>query len=104
MTSVGTLPSGLSARYPGEPMSLFLKDIGRPSKATPISCSAMCTAIELEPGAKYRVSMLQAYLALYSVFPSLRAKRSNPVVGKADMDCNDGGAYERLIRQPDIIF
>src|SRR6267142_7009492 len=68
MTSVGTLPSGLSARYPGERMSLFLKDIGRPSKATPISCSAMCTAIELDPGAKYRVSMLQ-YLGYEGALP-----------------------------------
>jgi hypothetical protein len=32
-------------------------DIGLPSKGTPISCSAMCTANELEPGAKYKVSM-----------------------------------------------
>src|SRR3979411_2813086 len=35
----------------------------RPLKATPISCSAICTAIELEPGAKYRVSMSEAWLA-----------------------------------------
>src|SRR5216684_3345037 len=57
MTSVGTLPSGLSARYSGERKSSFLNDMGLPSKATPTSCSAMCTAIELEPGAKYKVSM-----------------------------------------------
>jgi len=30
----------------------FLNDIGLPSKGTPISCSAMCTANELVPGAK----------------------------------------------------
>src|ERR1700732_1753367 len=68
MMSVGTLPSGVSARYSGERMSSFLNDIGLPSKATPISCSAMCTAIELEPGAKYKVSMLQ-YLGCEGALP-----------------------------------
>jgi hypothetical protein len=29
-----------------------------PAVHTPISCSAMCTANELEPGAKYKVSMV----------------------------------------------
>ncbi|HEY0568687.1 MAG TPA: hypothetical protein VGD13_11300 [Xanthobacteraceae bacterium] len=52
IASVGTLPSGLSTRKPGERMSLFLNDIGLPSNGMPISCSAMCTANELEPGAK----------------------------------------------------
>jgi len=33
-------------------ISFCLNDIGLPSKATPISCRAMCTAKELAPGAK----------------------------------------------------
>ena len=33
-------------------MSLVAKDIGRASKGAPVSCNAICTAIELEPGAK----------------------------------------------------
>ncbi len=36
------------------------KDSGRASKGTPISCSAKWTAIELAPGVKYRVSILQS--------------------------------------------
>jgi hypothetical protein len=33
-------------------MSLFLNDIGLASNGAPISCNAICTANELEPGAK----------------------------------------------------
>jgi hypothetical protein len=35
-----------------ERMSFCLNDIGFPSNGAPTSCSAMCTAMELEPGAK----------------------------------------------------
>jgi hypothetical protein len=50
--SVGTLPSGLSLRNSAACMSSFRNDIGFASKAMPTSCSAMCAAMELEPGAK----------------------------------------------------
>src|SRR5260221_7879455 len=74
--------------------SFFLNDIGLPSKATPISCSAMCTAIELAPGAKYRVSMRSSLHVIAS-----EAKQSiSP--RKERMDCfvanaprNDDSAY-----------
>src|SRR5262249_13543392 len=58
ISSVGTWPTGLSLRKSCDCMSLALNDIGFASKGTPISCSAICTAIELEPGAKYSVSMV----------------------------------------------
>jgi hypothetical protein len=50
-TRVGTLPAGLAVRKSGLRISC-LNDSGRGSKGTPISCRAMWTAIELEPGAK----------------------------------------------------
>ena len=52
ISKVGTLPLGLIARNSGFCMSLVANDIGRASKGAPVSCRAMCTAIELEPGAK----------------------------------------------------
>src|SRR5215470_15720620 len=55
--SVGTLPSGLTARNSKERVSLRVKDRGLASNSAPISCNAMCTAIELEPGAKKSVSI-----------------------------------------------
>src|ERR1700694_6136702 len=87
MTNVGTLPSGLSARKPGERRSSFLNDIGLPSNGTPISCSAICTANELEPGAKYSVNMSQFQPTAEPVVSSLRAKRSNPQGHATRLDC-----------------
>src|SRR6202790_1366066 len=55
--NVGTLPSGFSARYSGERSSFLLNDLRFASKGPPISCSVICTANQLDPGAKYRVSM-----------------------------------------------
>jgi hypothetical protein len=57
ITSVGTLPSGLSARYSGVRFSFLVNEMRRLSNGIPISCSAMCVAIELAPGVKYSVSM-----------------------------------------------
>ena len=57
ISSVGTLPSGLIARYAGSRFCFLWNDSGRLSNGAPISCSAICGAIELEPGAKYSVSM-----------------------------------------------
>jgi hypothetical protein len=64
----------------------------------------MCTAIELEPGAKYRVGMTIPQ-------PSLRAKRSNPILlvmaglvpaihvlasQKKDVDARDKPGHDEL--------
>src|SRR5689334_9127250 len=58
ISSVGTLPSGLMARNSGVRCSRLPSETGRASNGAPISCSAMWAAIELAPGAKYRVSMM----------------------------------------------
>src|SRR5437868_10006379 len=57
ISKVGTLASGLTARYSGLCCSPSASDTNRRSKSAPISCNAMCTAIELDPGEKYSVSM-----------------------------------------------
>src|SRR5580692_1188008 len=57
ISSVGTLPSGLTARKSAERVSLLWNDTGTASNGAPISLSAICGAIELAPGAKYSVSM-----------------------------------------------
>src|SRR3954464_8786061 len=63
ISSVGTLPSGLIARYAGSRFCFLRNDSGRLSNGAPTSCSAMCGAIELEPGAKYSVSMVSSLSA-----------------------------------------
>src|SRR4249920_3355950 len=57
ISRVGTLPSGLTARKAGWRMSFLLNDIGLPSNGAPTSCRAICGAIELAPGPKYKVSI-----------------------------------------------
>src|SRR5437764_1393301 len=57
MSRVGTFASGLTARYSALCCSPLASDTNRRSKSTPISCNAMCAAIELDPGEKYSVSM-----------------------------------------------
>jgi hypothetical protein len=48
----GHLAQRIDRQEPGSRVWPLANDSGRASKGTPISCSAMCTAIELEPGAK----------------------------------------------------
>ena len=51
-TSVGTLPSGMTARNSGLRVSFRANDNGFASNGAPTSCKAMCAAIELDPRAK----------------------------------------------------
>src|SRR6266404_5440764 len=51
----------------------------------------MCTANELEPGAKYKVSMSKSQPAAEPVFPSLRANGSAPT-GRANARPMTGSA------------
>src|SRR5215831_11935556 len=77
-SSVGTLPSGLSARNSEERVSFLAKDRDFASNGVPISCKAMCAAIELEPGAKNSVSIdPQVRLELPKLPPRLLAASVN---------------------------
>src|SRR3977135_944756 len=54
---VGTLPSGLMARNSGVCVSFLASETDLPSNGAPTSCRAICGAIELAPGLKYKVSI-----------------------------------------------
>src|SRR5580698_7415656 len=73
ISSVGTLPSGLTARKSAERVSLLWNDTGTASKGAPTSLSAICGAIELAPGAKYSVS-----IRFTSPDPAHSGERRNP--------------------------
>jgi hypothetical protein len=51
MTNVGTLPCGFSAWNSGGSWVRSSSEITLPSNTAPTSCKAICTAIELDPGA-----------------------------------------------------
>src|SRR3954470_22489479 len=87
ITSVGTLPSGLMARNSGDRISLRASESGRLSNGTPISWSAICGAIELEPGEKYSVSMADLFdhhSAVALVLLAHDAGSTNPCDGGPD--------------------
>src|SRR5262245_20392505 len=46
------------ARNSAVRLSFLCNEINRGSNAAPASCSAMCVAIELEPGANQKISMV----------------------------------------------
>jgi hypothetical protein len=52
ITRTGAWPSGFSARNCGVRFSFLRNDTLTESNGQPISCSAICGAMELAPGAK----------------------------------------------------
>src|SRR5579863_7670817 len=57
INSVGTFPSGFIARKVGSRFSFLCQERGWASNVAPTSFNAMWAAIELAPGAKYRVNI-----------------------------------------------